>query len=197
MYGNQNPTLVATLWPGETASRIARFAVLAIGGTLAITLAAKVQVPLYPVPMTLQTLAVLTIAALYGARLAAATLALYIGEGLAGLPVFAKLGAGPAYIAGPTGGYLVGFLVAAALIGWLAERGWDRSPARLFGALILGEIVILAFGFGWMAKLFGPEVAWLSGVAPFLLGDALKIVLAGALVTAAWRGVAMLRGRKP
>jgi biotin transport system substrate-specific component len=196
MVGDQNPTLVATLWPRDTASRVARAIALVFGGAVVLTLAAKVQVPFYPVPMTLQSLAVFTIGAIYGARLAGATLAFYIAEGLFGLPVFAKMSAGPAYMAGPTGGYLAGFLVAAVLVGWLAERSWDRSPARLSAALVLGEIAILALGFGWMARLFGAQIAWASGVAPFLLGDAVKIMLAAGVVTLAWRGVAALRGAK-
>ena len=197
MNANRNATLAAILWPQATASRIARFAVLMIGGTIAITLAAKIQVPFYPVPITLQTLAVLSIGAVYGARLAGATLALYIAEGFAGLPVFAGATAGPAYVVGKTGGYLVGFLVAAMLIGWLSERGWDKSPARLLGAMALGGLAILALGFAWLAGIIGTEAAWLGGVAPFLPGDALKVCLACALVTAAWRGVEMLRGPKP
>ena len=133
MNDNRRPTLAATLWPQQAASRIARFAALAIGGALALAISAKTQVPFYPVPMTLQTLVVLAIGAAFGARLAAATVLLYLGEGLAGLQVFAGLAAGPAYMAGPTGGYLVGFLFAAALVGWLAERGWDRSLGWLLG----------------------------------------------------------------
>ncbi len=122
-----NPPLVAALWPARGTSWLARNAALALAGALALALSAKVQVPFYPVPMTLQTLVVLTLSAAYGARLGAATVALYLAEGLLGLPVFASALAGPAYMAGPTGGYLAGFLAAAALIGFLAGRGWDRS----------------------------------------------------------------------
>jgi hypothetical protein len=134
MNDNRRPTLAATLWPQQAASRIARFAALAIGGALALAMSAKAQVPFYPVPMTLQTLVVLAIGAAFGARLAAATVLLYLAEGVLGLQVFAGASAGPAYMAGPTGGYLVGFLVAAALVGWLAERGWDRSLGWLLAA---------------------------------------------------------------
>ncbi len=111
-----------------------RFAALAIAGTLALALSAKVQIPFYPVPMTLQTLAVLAIGAAFGLRLAAATVALYLIEGLLGLPVFAGAVAGPAYMFGPTGGYLLGFLASAAFVGFAADRGcyargWRRwSP---------------------------------------------------------------------
>jgi biotin transport system substrate-specific component len=196
MNDNRRPTLAATLWPQQAASRIARLAALSIGGALALALSAKAQVPFYPVPMTLQTLAVLAIGATFGARLAAVTVLLYLGEGLTGLQVFADSAAGPAYMAGPTGGYLAGFLVAATLVGWLAERGWDRSLSRLLGAMVLGSLVIYGCGFAWLATLIGAQKAWLFGVQPFLLGDALKTLLAWALVTAAWRAVASLRGTK-
>ena len=136
-------TLAAKLWPAERGARLARNIALAFGGALALLLSAKTQVPFYPVPMTLQTLVLLALSAAYGARLAGATLALYLAEGLAGLPVFAGATAGPAYMMGPTGGYLAGYLVAAVLIGWLADRGWDRSGPRLLAAMSLGHILSL------------------------------------------------------
>jgi biotin transport system substrate-specific component len=179
-------TLAATLWPAQRSSRIARAAALAVGGALALTLSAKIQVPFIPVPMTLQTLVVLVLGAAFGARLAAATVALYLLEGLLGLPVFAGAVAGPAYVAGPTGGFLLGFLIAAALIGFLAERGWDRSWGRLVAAMTLGHVAIFALGFGWLAVLIGPEKAFALGVAPFALATIVKTLLAAALVGAAW-----------
>jgi biotin transport system substrate-specific component len=195
--GKQSPTLVATLWPQDAASRIARFAVLVIAGTLALAVSAKAQVPFYPVPMTLQSLVVLALGAAYGARLAGATLMLYLVEGLLGLPVFAGASAGPAYMMGPTGGYLAGFLVAAALVGWLADRGWDRSALPLIGAMSLGHAVIFAFGFAWLAMLIGAEKAWTAGVVPFVAATIVKTLLAWALVAVAWRGVELLRVDRP
>ncbi len=194
MNDNRRPTLAATLWPQQAASRIARFAALAIGGALALAVSAKAQVPFYPVPMTLQTLVVLAIGAAFGARFAAATVALYLTEGLMGLQVFAGASAGPAYMAGPTGGYLAGFLVAAALVGWLAERGWDRSLGRLLAAMVVGHFVIFACGFAWLAALIGPQDAWIGGVAPFFAATIVKTLLAWAVVAAAWRSVAALGG---
>ncbi len=184
-----NPPLVAALWPRRGASGLARGMALALGGALALALSAKVQVPFYPVPMTLQTLVVLALGAAYGARLGAATVALYLAEGLVGLPVFAGALAGPAYMAGPTGGYLAGFLAAAALIGLLAERGWDRSWPLLVAAMALGHAVIFAFGYAWLAVLLGPEKAFVLGVAPFAAATVVKTLLACALVGAA-RGAA-------
>src|SRR5271166_72000 len=178
-------TLVGTLWPAGSKP-IVRNAALAFGGALALALSAKVQVPFYPVPMTLQTLVVLALGAPYGARLAMATVGLYLAEGLLGLPVFAGALAGPAYMAGPTGGFLAGFLVAAALVGMLAERGWDRSWTRLLAAMALGHVAIFALGFAWLAILIGPEKAFTLGVAPFALATIVKTLLACALVGAAW-----------
>jgi biotin transport system substrate-specific component len=185
-------TLAATLWP-TTRARLARDAALAAGGALALALSAKIQVPFTPVPMTLQTLVVLALGAAFGARLAAATVALYLLEGLFGLPVFAGAVAGPAYMMGPTGGFLLGFLVAATLIGLLAERGWDRSWARLFAAMTLGHVVIFALGFAWLAGLIGAEKAFALGVAPFALATIVKTLLASAVVGAAWSAA----GRAP
>jgi biotin transport system substrate-specific component len=185
-----NATVASTLWPSRARLRLVRAAMLAIGGTLLLAASAKVQVPFYPVPMTLQTLAVLAIGAAYGTRLAGSTLLLYLGEGLAGLPVFAGAVAGPAYMAGATGGFLVGFLVAATLIGWLAERGWGRSAPRLVGAMLLGQIAIYGLGLAWLASFIGLDKAWQFGALPFLFADAVKTLLAAALIGAASRALA-------
>ena len=122
-----------------------------------------------------------------------AAVALYLVEGLLGAPVFAGAAAGPIYMAGPTGGYLVGFLAAAALTGFLAERGWDRSWPRLLAAMTIAHVVIFAFGYAWLAALVGPEKAFAFGVAPFVLATIVKTLLACALVGAAWGVVAELR----
>jgi len=168
----------------SSAERIVRGFAFALGGSLLLAVSAKVQVPFYPVPMTLQTLVVLLLGAALGARLAAASVGLYLLEGLAGLPVFAGAIAGPVYMAGPTGGFLVGFLVAAALIGFAADRRWDRSWMRLLASLSLGHVVVFAFGFLWLAQLIGVEKAFAAGVAPFALATVIKTLLAVALVGA-------------
>ncbi|HEY1864878.1 MAG TPA: biotin transporter BioY [Roseiarcus sp.] len=168
----------------SSAERIARGFALALGGSFLLAVSAKVQVPFYPVPLTLQTLVVLLIGATLGARLATASVALYLIEGLAGLPVFAGAVAGPLYMAGPTGGFLVGFLAAAALIGFAADRRWDRSWIRLLCSLSLGHAVVFAFGFVWLAEFIGAERAFAAGVAPFVLATIVKTLLAVALVGA-------------
>jgi len=153
-------------------------------------LSAKIHVPFYPVPMTMQTFAVLVIAMVYGPVLGTATVALYLAEGAFGLPVFSgtpERGIGLAYMAGPTGGYLAGFLMSAALLGWLNSRGWDRRFSTALAAMVLGTAVILLLGFAWLSVLIGAEKALQFGIVPFLPGAALKIALAAALLPLAWR----------
>ena len=194
MRDTTHSTLAATVWPAQEATRFVRPIALALAGTLLLAASAKMQVIFYPVPMTMQTLVVLMLGAAYGARLAGATMALYLLEGLAGMPVFAGAVAGPAYFMGTTGGFLVGMLVAALAVGWAADRGIDRTPARLMAVMLAGHVVIFAFGFGWLAALIGPTKAWLGGVQPFLLATALKTLLAGFLMMAGWR---LAMGAKP
>ncbi|MGR3640298.1 biotin transporter BioY [Alterinioella nitratireducens] len=138
-------------------------------------------VPMWPVQVSLQTLAVFLVGATLGLRLGAATVLVYLAEGAAGLPVFQGTptqGLGLAYMVGPTGGYLVGFVVMAALAGWAADRGWGRSPLRMGAAMLTGEVVMLALGATWLGVLFGAERAIALGVGPFLLGDLVKLVMA-------------------
>ncbi|MCB1835617.1 MAG: biotin transporter BioY, partial [Geminicoccaceae bacterium] len=140
-----HPTLVDALWRADGG--ILRPVALAVLGSLALWVSAKVQIPFYPVPMTMQTFAVLVIGMAFGWRLGAATVLLYLAEGALGLPVFAgtpERGIGLAYMAGPTGGFLAGFVVAAALVGMLAHRGWDRRLSTTLVAMVLGTAVIFA-----------------------------------------------------
>ena len=192
--GNAQAT---TLLPGNTALRYAWLAFLAVAGTVVLTLAAKTQVPFWPVPMTLQTLAVFAIGAAYGMRLGVATLVLYLVQGAMGFPVFAgtpEKGIGLAYMAGPTGGYLLGFVVMAAIAGWAADRGWSRNPLKLGGAMLLGEVIMLALGVLWLAYLFGLEKGIAFGVGPFIATDLVKLALAACMVPALWSLVERIRG---
>lgn len=181
--------LVSLALPEGGVARVAAQIALAIAGTLILTLSAKTRVVLGPVDMSLQTLAVFLIAIAFGSRLAVATLLLYLAEGAAGLPVFQgtpEKGIGLAYMLGPTGGYLAGFVVAAAIVGWAADKGFDRNPLKLFAAVLVAEIAMMAFGFGWLSTLIGAEKAWQFGVVPFIVPDLIKVALAAFLAPAVW-----------
>ncbi|MGY3081766.1 biotin transport system substrate-specific component [Bradyrhizobium sp. LM6.10] len=158
-------SLAALMWPtrpGEAVGALRALVLIALGTGL-MALSAKVNLPLPYVPMTLQTLVVLMIGAAYGWRLGSATMVAYLAEGAMGLPVFAGPVGGIAPLVGPTAGYLFGFIGAAFVTGWLAERGWDRSVVLLFAAMAVGHILILAAGFGWLA--FRPRPGRREGVA--------------------------------
>ena len=179
---SQSP-LIAHL-PGER-SLVVKVAIV-VAGSILLAISAKLQVPFYPVPVTMQTLVVLVLGMTLGSRLAFATLALYLIEGMAGLPVFAgtpEKGIGLAYMMGPTGGYLIGYLLAATLTGWLAERGFDRSLPKAAFALVLGNVAIYVPGILWLGSVIGwdkPVLAY--GLTPFLVGDALKLALGACLL---------------
>jgi biotin transport system substrate-specific component len=180
-------TVLAAVLPREGTARIVANVIAVVAGSLVLWAAAKIQVPFFPVPMTLTTLAIMLIGATYGWRLGLATVALYLLEGAFGLPVFSgtpERGIGLAYMMGPTGGYLVGYLAAIFIVGWFAERGADKSAIRLFGVMLVADAVILALGYIWLASLIGAEAAWTGGVAPFLLGDLLKVAIAALAVPA-------------
>jgi biotin transport system substrate-specific component len=194
-YSLQHPTLMGTIWPEAGHGRVTRDAwrnvTLALAGTLLLTLSAKVQIPFYPVPMTMTTLVVLMIGVAYGWRLGGATVLLYLAQGAVGLPVFAgtpEKGVGLAYMVGPTAGYLAGFLLAAVVVGWLAERGWDRRIGSTVLMMLMGNLVLYIPGLLWLGWLFGwdkPILEW--GLTPFLLGDALKLAIAAAALPVLWR----------
>jgi biotin transport system substrate-specific component len=181
------PALAPSLLPQDRTLRLAGMVLLAIAGSLLMWVSAKIKVPFYPVPMTLQTLALFGIAAAYGMRLGVTAIALYLIEGALGLPVFAgtpEKGIGLLYMAGPTGGYLASYMIAAGIVGYAVDRGLGRNPFKLFGAMLVAEIVILGMGFGWMAYLFGIEKGFAFGVGPFIVTDLVKIALAACLVPA-------------
>jgi biotin transport system substrate-specific component len=147
-----------------------------------------IPLPFSPVPVTGQTLAVLLVGALLGSRRGSLAVLAYIAQGLAGLPVFAGGALGMARLLGPTGGYLVGFVAAAFLVGLLAERGWDRRVLTTAAAMMLGNLVIYAIGALWLAPFVGgPEQALATGVLPFIPGDLVKIAAAALLLPAGWK----------
>ncbi|MCB1340752.1 MAG: biotin transporter BioY [Pseudooceanicola sp.] len=191
-------TLAEVLGPRDGLGLRVKQMALVLAGIAMLTLAAKIRVPMWPVPITMQTFAVLTLGAAYGARLGLLTLVCYLALGAAGASVFTGESSGLAYMAGPTGGYLIGFAVAAAVVGRLAHRGWSRSVTGMVTALLIGNAVIYALGLPWMAYLFLAEkgAAWVMqwGMTNFLLGDALKLVLAALLIPALWKLVGDARG---
>jgi len=183
-------TLLTSLAPAVPRPVRAVLAVLA--GSALIALATRIQVPMWPVPMTMQTFAVLLIAMAFGMRLGVAAVAAYLAQGAAGLPVFAA-GGGVAYLAGPTAGYLWGFLLVAAVVGWLADRGLTRRFAGSLMLALLGSALVYAVGAAWLASFVGPETAFRAGILPFLPGDLAKSALLALILPAAWSVLARLR----
>jgi biotin transport system substrate-specific component len=182
-------TLIDSVWPQQaTGASLLRPALLAIAGSVLVAVCAQIAVPLAPVPMTMQTFAVLLIGLAYGARLGAATLALYWIEAAVGLPVLQGFAGGIGQLVGPTGGYVAGFVVAAGVVGWLADRGWSRSVLFSILAMLAGTVIIYAFGATWLSFFVGGAAkAWEFGVAPFLVVDGIKALLAAACLPVAWK----------
>ncbi|MER9318173.1 MULTISPECIES: biotin transporter BioY [unclassified Mesorhizobium] len=156
-------------------------------GTLSIALASYMEVPMLPVPMNMQTFAVTLVGALYGWRLGAITIAAWLVEGAVGLPVLSGGAAGIQHFAGPTAGYLFAFPLVGALVGWLAERGWNGNRVLLaFAGMVLGNLACLVLGTAWLAVMIGLEQAIAFGFLPFLVGGLLKSALGAATLKLFW-----------
>lgn len=172
--------------------------VLVVTGAALTAVLAQVAVPLYPVPITGQTLAVLLVGATLGAARGALSLALYAVLGIVGLPVFSDYASGVHVVLGPTGGYIVGFIVSAALVGWLSERAWERQILKALATFAAGTLVVFAVGLPWLAIALGLDL-WQTleaGLFPFLIGGAVKALIAAGLLPLAWWGADRLeRGR--
>lgn len=171
--------------------------VLIAAGAAVTAVAAQIAVPLWPVPITGQTLAVLLVGVTLGATRGALSLALYAVLGIVGLPVFSDYSSGWSVIAGPTGGYIVGFIFAATLAGWLAQREWDRKLVRAFLAFLAGSIVPFAFGLPWLAAALGSyglpndlNSVLQAGLYPFILGGVIKAALGAGIISLAWFAIA-------
>jgi biotin transport system substrate-specific component len=178
-------TLIDAVLPQR---RIVHNVILVVVFSVLIALSAQIAIPLpfTPIPITMQTLTVLLTGLLLGSRLGMATLIAYLVEGVVGMPVFTQWGSGIAHLVGPTGGYLIGFVFAAGLVGFLAERGWDRRLWTTLLAMILGNLVIYAFGVGWLSTFLGVGTALAKGMLPFLIGDVIKIALAMVALPGGW-----------
>lgn len=196
-------TVLGVLLPREGAARLVANIVIVVVGSLILAAAANIKIPLSPVVINLSTLAVALLAAGLGWRIGVATVALYIAEGLSGLPFFAN-GGGWAYVLSPSFGFIVGYLPMAFVIGWAADRGVSGSLVKLFGWMLLADAVCFAFGFVWLlvvANLIlqsGGElpawlatgdlltVAWNAAVQPFIVWDILKMAFAAVTIAGAW-----------
>lgn len=188
----RNTTIVDSVISRSLASDV----VLVLVGVVLTAVAAQVQIPALPVPFTLQTLAVLVIGATYGASRGAITMGVYAVAGVIGLPVFAGGASGIEVIFGATGGFLLGFIFAASLIGRLAELNWSSDAIRMFVSYILGSAVIYAIGVPVLAmSAFSSDlVAAATYMMPYLIWDAVKAIAAAAILPTAWAIVKKIKG---
>lgn len=165
--------------------------VLVAAGAALTAIAAQIQIPLWPVPVTGQTLAVLLVGSSLGALRGALSMVLYVILGIVGLPVFSDAASGIPVILGPTGGYIIGFVFAAAFTGWIAQRSWDRKILRSILAFLGGTVVTFAIGLPWLAFTLGLNVEQVltGGLYPFIIGGVVKMLIAAGAITLGWKHV--------
>jgi biotin transport system substrate-specific component len=194
----QNRVLSDLLESEDKLTLRARQVIMVAGGILLLAVAAKVHVPMWPVPITMSTFAVLLVGAAYGAQLGLVTILGYLAVGALGLDVFAGSSAqtyGVNYMLGSSGGYLVGYVLATVILGFLANRGWGRSIGWMALAMLIANVAIYLPGLTWLGQLYGwdkPILAW--GLIPFLPGDAVKLALAAVLLPTLWKLIDRVRG---
>lgn len=192
-------TLFNAIAERRGAGNVAIDAATVVAASLLLAASAKISMPFYPVPLTMQTFVVIGLALTLGPWRGLAAVLLYLAEGAAGLPVFAgtpEKGIGLAYMMGPTGGYLLGYVPAVAIGGWLAAHGWDRSPLRALVAALLSGAVIYVPGLLWLGTVIGFDKPVLQyGLYPFICGDVVKAALAAILFPAAWKALDGKAGR--
>ncbi len=188
-------TLTTLFRPADNKAALVYDLSIVFGGSWLIALAAQLSIPLpfSPVPLTGQTFAVLLVGALLGRRLATLSVAAYLVQGLAGLPVFAGGTSGLGRLLGPTGGYLLGFWAAAALVGYLADRGWTLHFGKTLLVMLLGNALIYLCGLPVLALFVGIDKALVTGLFPFLVGDAIKLLLSTLLLPLGWKVLANFR----
>lgn len=191
-------TYADVLRPSPRAAALVYDIALVLIGSVAIALSAQLalRIPISPVPITGQTFAVLLVGALFGSKRGVATVLAYLAQGAAGLPVFAQGAAGAPYMLGPTGGYLIGFVLAAFIVGRLAERGFDRRFITTTIAMTVATMAIFVPGVLWLGRLVGPEQALMTGIVPYLPGAAVKILLAAILLPQGWRVLRWLNAER-
>ena len=181
---SSNNSLVSSLL-GKKTNDFVYVLLTSIIGSFLLAISSKVQIPLTPVPVTLQTLVLLVMSMFLGWRGAVGATSLYLFQGAIGLPVFAH-GGGFVILFGPTGGYLFGFLIASLVVGYLAEKGWDKSVVLTFTSMTIGTLIIYLFGVIWLSYLKDLNTALVFGLLPFITPDILKICLGTCLVSAGW-----------
>ena len=187
LVSRPHTTLADVLSPRQQRSWLFDVVLLVLFSAF-VALTAQVEIPLWPVPLTLQTLGVLFTGAVLGSRRGALALLLYLTEGALGLPVFAGGASGVGYMLGPTGGYLVGFVVAAGVVGWLAQRGWDRRLVWAAVAMVIGNVIIYVCGVAWLAVFLGDLWgALIKGMLLFVVGDLIKIAVAALTLPGGWK----------
>lgn len=182
-FNTQPSTLISAAWP---QSGLWREIILIFAGSIVIALSARLSINIGPVPITGQTFGVLLVAAVLGRRGTLSVL-LYIFQGIIGLPVFAGGAAGPAVLLGPTAGYIMGFIPASYVVGYLCEQGWDRHFLTAAAAMLIGNLIIYGFGITWLATFVGWDRVLTLGLLPFIPGDLIKIGLAAAILPTAWK----------
>ena len=183
-------TTLSTYIPLPIANNTVRGVALAFLGSILIAISAQITVPMFPVPMTLQTLAVLSVAMVLGSRFGTLALVFYMIEGAMGLPVFAGGKIGAVAFFGGSAGYLFGYVMAAYVVGTLAEKGWDRTFLKTAAAMLIGNVVLYIPGLLWLGMLFGwdkPILAW--GLTPFIVGDLVKLACAAAFFSLMWQKI--------
>ena len=183
---NKDNLLINYIWPLKKSNVILKNIILVVLGTVILTISAKIQIPFWPVPMTMQTFIVFIIGMSYGFALGSYTLIAYLVLGAIGLPVFAK-GGGILYLTGPTAGYLYGMLFAVAVIGFLAEKGYAKSYFKSLFALLVGTILIFVLGISFLGTVIGYDKALSAGLYPFVLSEIFKIALAVAIIPTIWK----------
>tara|TARA_B100000029_G_scaffold180004_1_gene177586 strand:- start:206 stop:772 length:567 start_codon:yes stop_codon:yes gene_type:complete len=183
-----NTALINLLLPATGLNIYIKNVALVFFGTLLLAVSSKIQVPFWPVPMTMQTFIVFIIGMSYGSRLAFLTLIVYLLEGAIGLPVFAK-GGGILYLIGPTAGYLYGMVIAAGVIGYLGERGYGNSYLKSLNSLLLGSFIIFLCGIIYLGSIIGFNKALAGGLYPFIPSEIFKIALAVAIIPTIWKQI--------
>ena len=181
---SSNNSLVSSLL-GKKTNDFVYVLLTSIIGSFLLAISSKLQIPLTPVPVTFQTLVLLVMSMFLGWRGAVGATSLYLFQGAIGLPVFAH-GGGFIILFGPTGGYLFGFVIASLIVGYLAEKGWDKSVVLTFTSMTIGTLIIYLFGVIWLAYLKDLNTALVFGLLPFITPDILKICLGTCLVSAGW-----------